>query len=406
MSTVPAETAKPAHVPGSHFIEENIWGAWGGNPREQFKAMLGGRDIVFLKDHFHAGLTSKGTWLVSSAEATRQVLLDTDSFTSGGVKVFSRLLGNNLVFFPVEVDPPDHGKYRALLNPFFKPASVSAMQETIRQRVDELLDELIPRGECDFVKEFGKIFPASIFLDLMGLPRDRIREFLGWANVVTSAAAAEDKRAALRNIGDYLMAEVLRRQDKPSEGLLSAIINNEVDGRPVTPEEATGCSVVLFLGGLDTVANQLSWTFRQLAIDQDMQALLRAEPNRIPRANEEMFRFFSGVFLTREATRDVELAGVTIKAGDSVSLNMALASRDDREFVDPDLLEIDQPARRYLSFGFGPHMCVGMHLAKLELGIVVNSWLSRVPPFRVVPGYEATSTVGSVISLDRLPLVW
>jgi cytochrome P450 len=406
MSHIAEEYLKPENVPDALYVPENIWGAWGSHPQEELKKFLGGRDIIFLKDHYHAGHSSKGTWLVASAEANRDVLLDTDAFTSAGVKVFSRLLGGDLLFFPVEVDPPEHAKYRGLLNPYFKPTSIKAMAEMITRRVDHMLDEIIPQGGCEFVRAFAKAFPASIFLDLMGLPRDRSEEFLGWANVVTGASSAQDKRAAMQNIGDYLMAEVVSCQGRPRDGLLSVVINNEVDGRPVTVEEATGCAVVLFLGGLDTVANQLAWTFRQLALDAEMQAQLRAEPERISRANEEMLRFFSAVFLTREATRDVDVAGVTIKAGDNVACCLPTASRDDREFAEPDVLDVDQPARRYLTFGYGPHTCLGMHLAKQELNIVVERWMARVPPFRVAPGYAAASTIGSVISLNSLPLEW
>jgi cytochrome P450 len=406
MSQMTAEFAKPDNVPADLFVPGSIWGAWGGNPHEEFKQLLGGRNIVFLQEHYHAGHSSSGTWLVASAEANRQVLMNHEAFTSTGVKVFSRLLGNNLVFFPVEVDPPEHGKYRAILAPFFKPASATAMRDVLVQRVDEMLDVLIPKGGCEFVQEFAKTFPGSIFLDLVGLPRDRAPEFLGWAKTVTSASSAADKRAAMQRIGDYLMDEVKSRKETPRDDVLSHIVNGEIDGRPVTVEEATGCAVVLFLGGLDTVANQLGWTFRWLAEDQKMQDLLRAEPTRIARANEELLRYFSAVFLTRQATRDVDLAGVTIRAGDIVACALPMASRDGREFENPDVLDVDHSVRRYLSFGFGPHMCIGMYLAKLELNVVVERWLSRVPSFRVAPNYEATSSIASVISLDRLPLVW
>lgn len=406
MTDTITDFAKPENVPDELLVPGSIWGAWGEHPHEEFKKFLNGRDVVFLQEHYHAGHSSQGAWLVASAEANRQVLANHEAFTSTGVKVFSRLLGGNLVFFPVEVDPPEHSKYRAVLAPFFKPASAMAMKETIVQRVDEMLDVLIPQGGCEFVHDFGKSFPASIFLDLVGLPRERVDEFLGWAKTVTSASPAEEKREAMQKIGDYLMDEVKSRQETPRDDILSQIVNGQIDGRPVTVEEATGCAVVLFLGGLDTVANQLGWTFRWLAEDQEMQALLRSEPERISRANEELLRFFSAVFITRQATRDVEVAGVTIRAGDIIACALPMASRDEREFDAPDVLDIGHATRRYLSFGFGPHTCIGMYLAKLELNVVVDRWLSRVPPFRVEPGFQATSSIGSVIALDRLPLTW
>jgi len=400
------EHMKPDHVPEDLFIPGNIWGTWGGDPRVDFKKLLGGRDIVFMAEHYHAGHSDQGMWLVASAEGNRQVLLDAETFTSSGVKVFSRLLGGDLVFFPVETDPPLHGKYRNIIAPFFTPPSIAKLKDVITKRVDDMLDELLPKGRCDFTTEFGNLFPASIFLDIVGLPQDRKSEFLDWAHTAMSDPDAQKKRTAMQNIGDYLMEEVLSRRETPRNDLLSHIINSEVFGRPVTPEEATGCAVVLFLGGLDTVATHLSWVFRYLAENQEVQDLLRKEPKKIPEVNEEMFRFFSAVFLTRQALRDVEVAGAMIKKGDIVACCLPMANHDEQDLKDADVLDIDRSKKRHLAFGYGPHICVGMHLARLEMNIVLERWLARVHNIRIDGAYEPTSYVGNVMKLNSVPLTW
>lgn len=405
MSDTLQKSPKPAHVPDDMFIPGNIWESMGNDPHGRLRQLTAGRDLVYLQTHHHPGHSPNGTWLSTSAEASRQILLDTDSFPSSGASVF-KILGG-LTFFPIESDPPDHAKWRALLAPFFKPAAVNALSGTITSRVDELLDGFVDEGRCDFVPQFAQILPAMIFLALMGLPLERAQEFLGWARAaIDQSSTPDEKVAALKRSRDYLADEIRSRRDRPMNDVLSGIANSEIDGRHITVDEATGGAMVLFLGGLDTVANLLSWIFYQLAISPDIQAELRDDPSKINRAIEEFMRFYAPVTMSRRAAKTTEVCGTTIKQGDTVCCSMTLASRDESEFSNPDVLDISQPQRRHLNFGYGPHTCIGMHLARLELKIVIERWFARVPMFRVEDGADVPMRGASVLGINALPLVW
>lgn len=405
MESITQDYRKPDHVGDELFVPGNAWADLGDAPRFCLKQRMDGRELVFLQTHHHPGHSPQGTWLACSAEVNRQILLDTESFSSAGATLFGKLLGG-LTFFPVEIDPPEHEKYRAIIGPYFKPGSIAALKDIITARVDALLDDLLPKGGCEFLDDFSRILPATVFLDHMGAPLSRAREFLVWARSGLAAPSAEEKMQALRNIRDYLIEAVESRRADPQDDVLTKISLSEIDGRQITVDEAAGGALVLFFGGLDTVATQLGWIFHELAIDQEMQAELRNDPSKISRATEEFFRFFSSVTVSRIAARDIDIAGATIKAGDTVCCSMALASRDDREFSDADTLDISQPPRRHLAFGYGPHMCVGMHLAKLEVKTVLERWLARAPTFRLPQGVKVPSHGGAVIALDTLPLTW
>ncbi|WP_068878854.1 MULTISPECIES: cytochrome P450 [unclassified Phenylobacterium] len=397
---------KPGHVPETLFVAGNIWEQLGDHPHARLKAIAAGRPLVYLERHNHQGHSPAGAWLACSAEANRQILMDAQTFPSSAATIFGKMLGG-LKFFPVEVDPPDHAKYRALFAPFFKPAVVNAMKDKITARVDELIDVLAPKGGCEFISEFSRIFPASIFIDMAGLPHARADEFLAWARTALDQnQPADAKTAALLRIRDYLAEEIRARRDRPRDDMLSTIANAQIDGERISVDDATGGAIVLFIAGMDTVANLLGWVFLQLASDPGLQARLRAEPSILPGALEEMLRFFSPVTVSRRAARDADVCGVRIKAGDTVCCSMTLASRDEAEFPNPDTLNVDAPAQRHLAFGFGPHLCLGMHLARLEATVVLQRWFTRVPPFRVVPGSLIRRRGAGVLGVDELPLTW
>lgn len=396
----------PNHVPANLFVPGNIWENLGYDPHHRLKEIVAGRDIVYLQHHYHQGHSPRGCWYVCSAEAVRQVLLDTETFPSSGATVFGKMLGG-LTFFPVEVDPPMHSKYRAIISPFFKPSAVSAMTSKIEKCVDALLDNFVDKGECEWNSEFARILPATIFLTMMGMPVERAQDFLDQARQILGRdTKAEDKTAALVRVRDYLASELCLRLENPRDDLLTALAHGEVDGRRISIDEATGGAMVLFTAGLDTVANLLGWVFLQLASDQEMQAGLRQDASQLSRVIEEMLRYFSPVTQSRQVSRDIELFGAPIKAGDTVCVSMTLASRDDKEFENPDVLNIDSPPRRHLVFGFGPHMCIGMHLAKLEAAVVIQRVFTRIPQFRIAPGAVIHRRGGGVLGVEELPLVW
>lgn len=397
---------KPAHVPDELFVPGNIWEDMGADPHGRMRELAAGRDIIYLQSHNHPGHSPAGTWLAVSAEANRQIMMDTDAFPSSGATLMGKMLGG-LTFFPVEVEPPLHGKYRSIIAPLFKPAAINAFADKVIARVDGLLDSFAARGECEFVSEFARLLPGTVFLDFMGLPVERADEFLEWARLaMDQRSTPEEKVNSLRRIRDYLADCSRERMEKPTGDTLSNIANSSFEGRPLTVDEATGGAIVLFLAGLDTVANLLGWIFYQLAKDPKMQADLRSGAVSQSRAIEELLRFYSPVTVSRRAAISKEVFGAPIQEGDTVCCSMTLSSRDDDEFDNPDVLDITQPPRRHLVFGYGPHTCIGMHLARLEVKVVMDRWFARIPPFRIADGASVPTRGANVLGIDTLPLIW
>jgi len=322
-----------------------------------------------------------------------------------------KVLCNNLTLEQLRAQSPELHEFVNAdeiargLSPFDPDIHAVAAGKIMIERIDTLLDGIIAKGGCEFVAEFAKVLPATIFLDLVGLPRERADEFLKWADVSLCAPTPQERIAAMVCIRDYLASEIECRQKDPRNDILSALTNGEIDGRRLEFREALGGAMVLYIAGLDTVAGQLGWIFRHLAEDTELQMSLRRDPSRLAKVNEEFIRFFSSVCFSRRATKDVEIGGVTVRKGDSVTCSTTMCGRDSTEFKDADRLDVSQQPRRHMAFGFGIHNCIGLHLARLEINLATERWLERVPEFRIAEGASTPSHGGSFIALDSLPIV-
>jgi cytochrome P450 len=210
----------------------------------------------------------------------------------------------------------------------------------------------------------------------------------------------------MQEVAAYLKSLISLRRTEPTDDLISFAVNGRVDGRPLADDEVLGVCVLLFMAGLDTVTSSLSFQFRHLAEHPADQQRLRDDFGLIPSAVEEMFRAYAVVNTTRYATRDVELAGVTIKKGDNVTCSTILACRDPREFQSPDEVIFERSPNAHNAFSYGPHRCIGSHLARRELVAGIEEWLKVVPKFELAPDARLTASGGGVFGLETLPLVW
>jgi cytochrome P450 len=216
----------------------------------------------------------------------------------------------------------------------------------------------------------------------------------------------EARIGAAIGIRDYLLDVIKARQVAPTDDFASFVVTSEIEGKRVTTEEALGICYLMLVAGLDTVAAILGFGFKHLAQDQDNQRLLREEPGLIPNAIEEILRAHAPVVTARFATRDVQFHGVTIKAGECVSLCTALSGLDASEFPEPHKIDFRRENLRHMTFSVGPHRCIGSHLARRELKIALEMWLAQFPPFRVKPGKTPFAHATGVFGVDYLPLVW
>ncbi|MFB4305537.1 cytochrome P450 [Actinomadura sp. GTD37] len=346
-----------------------------------------------------------GFWVLTRYDDVLAAFQDPGTFSSRAIAVSDP--DPAYQWIPVMLDPPLHTTWRRLLRPFFTPVAAAVLRDRITRHCAALIDGLAARGSCDFVADFARLYPTTIFLELVGLPIDRLEEFLGWEYAILHPPPSGGGRAAAMAAVTECFTELIReRRAHPRDDLISAATAFAVDGRPVTDDELLQLCTLLFLAGLDTVTAQLSYIFWHLARHDADRARIAADPDGVPDAIEEFLRVYAIVLPARKLTRDVDLHGCPMKAGDMVMLPLSAATRDPRAVPAASSVDLDRPPTRHLAFGAGPHRCLGSHLARLELQIALREWHARMPDYRITPGTEPLEHASLVLGLDTLPLSW
>ena len=394
--------AIPAHVPPELVVDFDYKGGGALHP-DPHRFMI---DACADRPPIFYTPANGGHWVVQRYADVRHVFNTWQIFSSWPSGIPPRPdTGFKLV--PVELDPPAHHEFRRVLGPMFSPGAVRRLQAGIEERSIGLVDRLVARGRCDFVEDFAAKLPTGVFLDLLGLPADRLDQFLAW-ELDAIRGSGEVRDAAYAEITAYLTRFVNERDPQPGSAALvdQLLLATKDRGEPLTRVDVLGVCMLLYLAGLDTVTNTMAFIWRHLAADDDLRAALAADPARIPDAIDEFLRIFAVPNMARHVVEDVVIGGVDIRKGDSVLLPTMIANRDEREFPDPTRLDIDRKPRSYLSFGFGIHRCLGVFLAKAELECALRTWLARIPDFRVEPQPEPLGMVGPTLGLTMLRLHW
>ncbi len=323
-------------------------------------------------------------------------------------------IGQEQKLIPLQVDPPEHAKYRRLLDPEFAPKRMVALEPSIRVLVNELIDGFIERGECDVHEEFATPLPSGVFMALMGWPMSDLPMFLRWRDdTVRPDVSADDFAAAAavrervgHELSEYFDQKVAEVRREPQDSLLTRVAHGEVEGRPLTREETLGICHLLLLGGLDTVSATLDCAFAYLANHPERRQAIVDDPSLTAVAVEELLRQQSPVMMVvRVLKEDCELAGVQVKAGDHATILIGAANSDGTEFTDANGVDFAREANRHLAFGAGPHRCLGSNLARTELRVALEEWHRRIPDYRIVEGTELTYSLG-IRQTSQLPLVW
>lgn len=342
-----------------------------------------------------------GFWVLTRYESIMSVIRDTGLFSNAAISVFDPDPAYRWI--PEMLDPPEHTPWRRRLRPLFSPSRVAAMEPYLRESCAAIVRELAERGECDFVRDFARRYPTTIFLELMGLPVERLETFLVWEDVILHGSLTDDwaapRDAAMAEVTACFTDLIQRRRAHPEDDLVSTVAAWDVP-----EEELLGLCMLLFLAGLDTVTAQLAFAFWHLAEHPAERAALTAEPLRVPAAVEEFMRAYTIVLPGRKLTRDAEVEGCPMKAGDMVLLPLTMANRDPRAFADAGEVVLDREKNRHLGFGAGTHRCLGAHLARAEMRIAIEEWHRVIPDYRV--SGEVVEYVYQVLGLDNLPLTW
>ncbi len=342
-----------------------------------------------------------GTWIVTRAEPMREIMQDPKLFSSRNASE-SNFLRRCI---PIDSDPPEHTKYRIIVNPSFSPKAIDALEPWIRTIAVQLVEGVQDKGECEFIEEVANVMPSIVFTRLMGLPTGDYRKFLEWVDMVLHNKYGDEQRMeGAKQIVDFLEDLVKQRKAEPKDDIISNILAARFEGEPLTDDEVLDFCFLLFIGGLDTLASVMGHTFRFLAENPAHLADLAEHPDKIKNAIEEILRLHPIIRTSRTCTQDVVFHGVQFKKGDQVVLYTPFSAFDDREYEDPMKADFDR-CPRHIAFSSGPHRCLGSHLARCELRILLEEWLKRIPDFHVKPGTDIHYHVG-VLGMDELHLQW
>ena len=393
----------PPRVPADHVIDFDLhdFPVSGLDYQASMRAILQANPAQVLWTPRNGG-----HWIVKNHADVAKVLADSDHFSSRRITVGDHD-ASRPPLVPLQLDPPYHAPYRALLQSALSPKAVGKLGERARELAIELIDGFKHDGECEFIGQFAQHLPIAIFMEIVGLPASDRPYLTEIAEAAMRGATEAERNEAGGKLMAYGMAKVAERRAAPGDDLISTIVRAEIEGKPIGDVPLTGMILLLLLGGLDTVASTLGFYAQFLATHPGHRRQLLENPDLIPNANEELLRRFPIAILAREVRADVEMGGVTMKAGDMVMVPTPMDGLDEHKFADPLTVDFNRikPGANS-TFGGGVHRCVGSVLARTELRIFLEEWLRRIPDFAVRPGSDPRVSARSVATITRLELVW
>jgi cytochrome P450 len=351
--------------------------------------------------------------IACSRAAVDEVLRQPEIFSSNTA---AAELKSRRPLIPLQIDPPEHRKFRRILDPLFAPQRMRQLEEPIARLVNELIDAFVDEEEIDFTARFSVPLPSRVFLALFGLPIEELPRFLRMKDgiirpnhVVGREIGHPDtdayQRATADSIYEYFEGLLDERASVRRDDLLSQFLDAEIDGERLGREDILDICFLFLIAGLDTVSAALDCFFGHLAAHPEDRRVLVADPGSIGAVVEELLRWETPVRGTaRVATCDAEVAGLAVSAGEQVMALLGAANLDDREMAGAGELRWDREANRHLAFGGGVHRCLGSHLARIELRVALREWHGRIPDYRVKPGVLLDYTPG-IRALDSFPMV-
>jgi len=351
-----------------------------------------------------------GYWVVTRGELVAEVMRRYDLFSVKNVAV--PVVEGAPVLIPNNLDPPVHAKYRRILSQhMFSPQALGSVEEDSRRLTRDLLDRFVRNGACEFVEAYARPLPVLSFLQMMDLPTDRLSEFMAWIRGIFHATTMEERTAGFQDAYQFLSQWLDERMTAalPLVGghMLTALLGAQVDGRRLTKDEMLSVALMLLTGGLDTVTSQTTHIVRFLAESEPHRQRLIDEPACIPEALEELLRRFGISNIGRTVARDCTFHGVALREGDLVLCSTPIANLDRRMFPDPLRVDFDRPNKKdHWAFGAGIHLCPGAYLARVQIRVMLEEVLPRLPQMRIAPGAAIEYVSGGTLAMKALPLVW
>ena len=356
-------------------------------------------------------LEAMGSYVVSRYEDVTRVLRDNQTFSSSVLKeTMGDVMGHKII---LGMDEPEHRRHRALVSPAFRQSALARWEESlVNAVVDDLIANFVDRGHAELVHEFTFPFPTKVVAGVLGLPTGDYLDFQRWAVAITTANAEMERGiAASEELGAYLMKVVEERRREPRDDLISDLVQAELDGEKLDDEEILSFLRLLLPAGVETTFRSSGNLLFLLLSHPDQLAAVRGDRSLMPQAIEEALRLEPPLNITSRITScDTELGGIHVPANSQVIPMLGAANRDPDHYADPDRFDIFRDAHQHISFGTGPHMCLGMHLARMETRVAINALLDQLPELRFDPGAverDDPHIHGQIFrSPTSLPVIW
>ena len=327
-------------------------------------------------------------------EDVRRAAKDWKTFSSDApfrVPVPSEEKMRSMRQLPIETNPPEHTDYREIVEPFFRRSKDPAVMAQVESLIDSMLTAALERESIEIVREFALPLQSRALTYLLNVPESEAETWIGWGIHVFHDGEAGHQKGV--NLESYLHAQFDRAEASPGDDLFSALTKASYHGRPLTREEMMGFANLAFAGGRDTIIHSISSVLAYLGRNPEALEFLRQDPSRIVLASEEFFRVFMPLtHIGRVCPEETVVNGVSVKAGDRVSLCWASANLDEKAFADADEVRLDRKPNPHLSFGFGTHLCLGAPHARLILRTLLQKCCEKVGKITVLDAKEHVET--------------
>ena len=345
--------------------------------------------------HFEqGGATGADTYQITRYHDAEAALRDWETFSSS---INAEHIGQFMGELILAMNGPEHRAYRNLVAHAFRASALERWDDQlVRPTIERLLDELAPRGRSDLVRDLTSRYPVQVICGIVGVPLEDSAQFAQWAEEINTGPLDPPRGlAASEAMRDYLAPIVEDRRATPRDDLISDLVTAEIDGHKLTDEKIYGFLRLLLPAGAETTYRVMGNALFALLAHPDDLAKVVADRELLPAVIEETLRWEPSVTqVSRVSTRDTEVAGCPIPAGAPVGVITGSADRDESRFEDADEWRLDRPSQHHLAFGTGPHQCLGMHLARLELRVGLDAILDRLPNLRLDPDAPAPAIEG------------
>jgi cytochrome P450 len=362
------------------------------------------RDMFDLNDD---DVPRNTVWTINSFDTVQAVLRDGEAFSSAGyADVMGMVFGHSIL----EMDEPEHHTYRGLIQQAFTRKAMERWEaDVIGPAVHGLIDGFVGDGRADLVRDLTFPFPFEVIADQLVLPEDDKPRFHRMATELISVQVSMERALkASSDLYDYFSRIIAERRAAPAQDLVSVLAEADLDGQQLTDDEIIAFLRLLLSAGAETTYRSSSNLLFGLLTHPDQLEAVRDDRSLLPQAIEEALRWEPPLLtILRTAVRDVELGGKTLKAGDSVVINIGGANHDETRWDDPESFDIFRPQVPHIAFASGVHMCLGIHLARMETMVAMNAILDRLPDVRIDPDAEAPYITGMVFRAPpHLPVVF